>query len=86
MLHDNFVDTSKYNFLEMLYLEITIHKAINTTKLNTHHWKEQQHQYWGPTTLLRATCAPLNHYFIFKIFLESIWYVFQKILKFFLIL
>jgi hypothetical protein len=37
MLHDNFVDTSKYNFLEMLYLEITIHKAINTTKLNTHY-------------------------------------------------
>jgi len=32
----------------------------------------------GPTTLLRATCAPLNHYFIPRIFLEFLKYVFQK--------
>ncbi len=42
MLHDNFVDTLKYNFLEMLYLDIMVHKAINTTKPSTHYWKEKE--------------------------------------------
>jgi hypothetical protein len=42
MLHDNFVDTSRYNFLKILYLEITIHKAINITKPSTHYWKEEK--------------------------------------------
>jgi hypothetical protein len=32
MFHDSFVDTSKYNLLEMLYLEIMVHKAINIIK------------------------------------------------------
>jgi hypothetical protein len=42
MLHDNFSDISKYNFLEMLYLEIMVHKAINTTKPSTRYWEEEQ--------------------------------------------
>jgi hypothetical protein len=32
----------------------------------------------GPTTLLGTICAPLNHYFIFRIFLESFKYVIKK--------
>jgi hypothetical protein len=35
----------------------------------------------GPTTLLGATCAPLNHNFILEIFLKYFKYVFKKNLK-----
>ncbi len=36
----------------------------------------------SPTTLLGATCAPLNHCFIHRIFLEFFKYVFQKNINF----
>jgi hypothetical protein len=36
----------------------------------------------GPTILLGASHAPLDHYFILKIFLESFKHVFQKNMKF----
>jgi hypothetical protein len=42
MFHDIFVDTLKYNIFEMLYLKIIVHKAINTTKLSTHYWEEEE--------------------------------------------
>jgi len=37
--------------------------------------------YSGPTTLLGAARAPLNHCFIFKIFLEFFKYVLKKNIK-----
>ncbi len=37
----------------------------------------------GPTMLLRATCAPLNHYFILKTFLKKFNTSFKKKLNFF---
>jgi len=37
----------------------------------------------GPTMILGATCAPLDHSFILRIFKEFFEYVFQKTLKIF---
>jgi hypothetical protein len=39
------------------------------------------HYSLGPTTQLGATCAPLDHYFILEIFLESFNTSFKKTLK-----
>jgi len=36
----------------------------------------------GPTMLLGATCAPLNDYFIFSVFLDFFWYIFKTTLKY----
>ncbi len=35
----------------------------------------------GPTTLLRATRAPVNHYFILRIFIDFFKYIFKKYIK-----
>ncbi len=55
-------------------------------KINTWHtpFKLVYGLYPGPTTLLGVAHAPLNHCFIFRIFLESFYYVFQKKIKFIL--
>jgi hypothetical protein len=42
MFHDRFVDTLRYDFLEMLYLQIIVHEAINTTKPSTHYLEEEE--------------------------------------------
>jgi hypothetical protein len=44
-----------------LVYEHTFEKQISILEIK--HW-------WGPTTLLGATRAPLDHYFILRIFLE----------------